>query len=238
MKKIGLLLLVLILAMGTLGVAYAHWKGELVINGTVNTGTFGAELTQNNTVIWQPIDDEPFEEGQPNLNLIPAGSVYEEWIDGDKTQDNAYATCVLSNEKVDDYSGAAMDTITITVTDAYPCYEVWCPIDVHCIGSVPIHVWYTIDNAPASDVVEVAVVYDPVVPSLGADHFDLTTGKDGVNPTSENNPLKLHQCESAHALVYIHPKQPDPEATPDPIDGAQPGETYTFDITIHYIQAQ
>jgi hypothetical protein len=241
MRKIGLLLLVLVLAMGALGVAYAHWNGELVINGTVNTGTFGAELTQNNTVIWQPIDDEPFEDGQPNLNLIPCGSIYETlgWIDSLKTQDNAYAECVLSDEKVDDYSGDAMDTITITVTDAYPCYEVWCPIDVHCIGTVPIHVWYTIDDAPAADVVEVMIIKDPVVDQLGDDHFDLTLGKDGINPTTEANPLKLHQCESAHALVYIHPVQPNgPNDPGDDKDGAEAGETYTFDITIHYQQAQ
>jgi hypothetical protein len=230
MRKIGLLLLVLVLAMGALGVAYAHWSGELVINGTVNTGTFGAELTQNNTFIWQPIDDEDYESGADNLNWINPGlySLYP-WIDFGKTQDNAWAECVLTNEK-DDYAGCANDTITITVHDAYPCYNVWVPIDVHCIGTVPIHVWYTIDDAPPANVVEVEIISDPCVPYADPP-YDLSAA-DG-----EANKIKLHECESAHALVHIHPVQPDPDGNPV-VPGAQPGETYTFDITIHYIQAQ
>jgi len=39
MKKVGLLLLALVLALGALGVGYARWQDSVVINGTVNTGT-------------------------------------------------------------------------------------------------------------------------------------------------------------------------------------------------------
>ena len=43
MKKIGLLALALVLALGTLGVGYAMWFEDLYIYGTVNTGTLDAE---------------------------------------------------------------------------------------------------------------------------------------------------------------------------------------------------
>lgn len=42
MRKIGLLSLALILALGTLGVGYALWYEDLFIVGTVNTGTLDA----------------------------------------------------------------------------------------------------------------------------------------------------------------------------------------------------
>lgn len=224
MKKTGLLLLVLIMAMGALGVGYAHWNGTLDIDGTVNTGTFGAELTQDNGVISNAIDDE----------MIGAESCfgyahYEAWADPTKTQDNGHATCVLSDDK-DDISGDKNDTMTITVTHAYPCYNVWVPVDVHCTGTVPIKVWYTIDPKPASDVCTVELILDPAqVP--GPTEFNLAPAD------SEANAIKLHNCETARALVHIHPLQPEPTGKPI-IPGATPGATYTFDITIHYVQSQ
>jgi hypothetical protein len=30
--------------------------------------------------------------------------------------------------------------VELTVNNAYPCYEVTFPLDVHCIGSVPLHI--------------------------------------------------------------------------------------------------
>ena len=38
MKKIGILILALVLAMGSLGVGYALWSDSLYIDGTINTG--------------------------------------------------------------------------------------------------------------------------------------------------------------------------------------------------------
>ena len=38
MKKLGLLLLAVVLALGSLGVAYAMWSEDLFIQGTVDTG--------------------------------------------------------------------------------------------------------------------------------------------------------------------------------------------------------
>lgn len=45
MKKIGLLVMVVVLAMGMLGVGYAMWDKTLFIDGTVHTGEVDAEMT-------------------------------------------------------------------------------------------------------------------------------------------------------------------------------------------------
>lgn len=44
MKKIGLICLALVLALGTVGVGYAHWSKNLYIEGTVNTGEVNLEI--------------------------------------------------------------------------------------------------------------------------------------------------------------------------------------------------
>jgi hypothetical protein len=44
MKKMGLLLIVLVVALGSLGVAYAAWAQDLTIENTVNTGYISASF--------------------------------------------------------------------------------------------------------------------------------------------------------------------------------------------------
>jgi len=53
MKKIGLLALALVLALGTLGVGYAMWYEDLFIEGTVMTGDLDVDWSQG-----VPYDDE------------------------------------------------------------------------------------------------------------------------------------------------------------------------------------
>ena len=43
MKKIGLLALAIVLALGTMGIGYALWFDDLTIDGSVETGTFDVD---------------------------------------------------------------------------------------------------------------------------------------------------------------------------------------------------
>jgi predicted ribosomally synthesized peptide with SipW-like signal peptide len=45
MKKIGLIALIVVLALGIIGVGYAAWSQTLTATGTVNSGTFKADFT-------------------------------------------------------------------------------------------------------------------------------------------------------------------------------------------------
>ncbi len=44
MKKLGILILVVVVALGALGVGYAQWSQTLIINANVNTGSLDAQF--------------------------------------------------------------------------------------------------------------------------------------------------------------------------------------------------
>jgi len=128
MKKIGLLVMALVMALGSLGIGYAKWSDSVSLSKSVSTG--------NVCVQWQTIsetDDCPTGppwyvgpgEGDPNLDL----SVYPELVTYVKTDKNVACTAV---QKLDSH------TLLVTVTNAYPLYygdvEVeWC----NC-GTIPV----------------------------------------------------------------------------------------------------
>ena len=105
MKKIGLLCLALVLALGTMGIGYALWYDDLYITGQVDTGSIGAYWTCHDSGDSEPVDK--------NFSSV---------------------ACSVGQTEVTD------DTITITITNAYPCIDYWVIADIHASGSLPIHV--------------------------------------------------------------------------------------------------
>lgn len=99
MKKLSIISLVLVVAIGLMGVGYALWSDVLYLDTTVHTGSIGLEWSQ----------------GVPYDNEAPE-------------KDVSYATCSIVG-----------NTLTITVTNAYPCITYTIPIDLHVTGTVPVH---------------------------------------------------------------------------------------------------
>ncbi len=106
MKKIGLLVMALIVALGGLGATYALWSDSLYLEGTVHTGDIGLEWSQG-----EPWDTE---------------------ITG---KDASWGECYIEG-----------DMLYITVYDAYPSIYYHFPIDLHGVGSVPVHTAMTVTN--------------------------------------------------------------------------------------------
>ena len=79
MKKVGLLILALVIALGALGAGYAYWTQNLYVNTTVNTGKL--EATINDVVVQAPNPDPYGAEvttsivGIDTLNIV-ANNVY------------------------------------------------------------------------------------------------------------------------------------------------------------------
>lgn len=137
MKKIGLLIIAVVLATGGLGVGYAMWSDTITINGTVNTGNVDLVVKEySSTYVWKledhgllvTTDDDP-----------PADAI--DWNDTGEVTPVAYAKA--------EQDGDDKDAIKVTIDNAFPV-EVpagsgnYVPIKadflLHYEGSIPVRV--------------------------------------------------------------------------------------------------
>ena len=101
------------------------------------------------------------------------------------------------------------NTMTVTITNAYPCitYSLW--FDIHCVGNVPVH----FDD----------FVFDPIAQTL----IDLGILTFGPDPEYENQPAitdaQLHQDDEWYGLLTFHFTNIHP---------IQQDSTYTFQISL------
>lgn len=103
--------MLLMFGMLTTGFAYAHWSEILYINGSVATGELDMEILSASS------DDPP-------------GT-----IDVNKDKDVGCTTVEL----IDTDGDGDKDKIHVTITNAYPCYEVYVHFTVHNNGTIPAH---------------------------------------------------------------------------------------------------
>jgi len=116
MKKIGLICLALVLALGTLGVGYAMWSETVTIGTTVNTGEVSIGFSKTGAL-------EPFGESD-DKNV---GSITSQ-LDG------AILCQVL-------YTGVLVDVrekLVFLMSNAYPCYQTAVWADVANCGTIPV----------------------------------------------------------------------------------------------------
>jgi hypothetical protein len=107
------LLLLAVLAVGTIGGAMALWWERLTINTTVETGTLDASLSvegfgDNEVALAQ-------QAGEPNPEAKNVSDI----------------SCVLSDD---------MNSITVTITNAYPGITYYCDINLENTGTIPFKV--------------------------------------------------------------------------------------------------
>jgi len=125
MKKIGLLSLALVLALGTLGVAYAMWFDTLEIDGTISTGSLEIIFASQYDNDPATGADDPCEAGSWNIS-----SGTPVWDGGRYTKDYASIASTFEDEFA-----------TISVNNAYPSYwgsVIW---DVKNVGLIPVKFW-------------------------------------------------------------------------------------------------
>ncbi len=142
MKKIGLLCLALVLALGTMGVGYSMWYQTVYINGQVNTGNVCVQWANASNL--DPCPCPATSPGMsyytgsldPNFNVAaitgdpggwpyaPAGN-YPYYI----TDKNVACTSV---------DGIGTKTLTVTIYNGYPLY--YNDLEVHFIncGTIPV----------------------------------------------------------------------------------------------------
>jgi predicted ribosomally synthesized peptide with SipW-like signal peptide len=139
MKKIAILALSLVLALGVLGIGYAKWSDTVTINGTVNTGTVKVGVLDVGTtdmgttvdprVVPQNVDDEP-------------NWQYDLWV-ADTTDPKNVGSAISTNNgdiKCTCHDVGYYGSITETIANAYPFYNPSINIDIASCGTVPVKI--------------------------------------------------------------------------------------------------
>jgi hypothetical protein len=128
MKKIGLLVLAMVLALGALGVGYAMWSDTIYIDGTITTGSVDIDIEgTSDTYVYKVMDE------YGDLN---AGDI----LCSDEAIDNAALLYVASAVTTANIS-EDVETVTMTFDNIFPtACNITADVLLHYVGSVPAHV--------------------------------------------------------------------------------------------------
>jgi hypothetical protein len=140
MKKLGFLVLAVVMAIGTLGVGYAAWTDQITINGTVNTGDVDI-----NAVYFSGTD--------VYKDLACDCMITHFWVKDaagalmwENYSPHTPSNPLLIASAVAEPTAATDDSVDITFTGAFPTSELVADVIIHCDGSIPVIVTADIDT--------------------------------------------------------------------------------------------
>jgi hypothetical protein len=227
LKRIGLLALALVIALGSLGVAYAAWTDTVYVSTAVQTGTLDINIyAVSSTFVYkvpgalekvQPNPDEGVEVYLDTVVHYVDGSVDPSPYTPDTDPPGqlvAKAVTTFDNGNDDP------DTATMTLTGLFPCIDFQTDLYLEYGGTVPA-------------IVSVATITpdDPTDEVLTALWNLGKATKDTANPEGiwldgllnrndgqgwveilEPEGLQLHRFDQAHITLHVHlPQNPDYE---------------------------
>ena len=199
MKKIGLICLVLVLAMGMLGAAYASWSQTLTIKEDVYTGEFCMEFGPQTPTVKDTRKPPP---------VYPVAEPGD--ADENATKNFTSVTRTLKNVAWGTANYTAGDHPTgliVTFNDVYPWYYNHIDFWVHYIGSIPGKIDSFVIRNETGIVIE-------TIRALGIYEFDISG--DGV-PDMQiqwGHPFgdQLHYCDErdiSFGFCFLQPLPQD-----------------------------
>jgi len=221
MKRIGLLCLALVLALGTIGVGYAMWSDQVVIEGTVDTASLTMGFQELN--VWE----------DPEVEGKDVGSI------------SGYLDVEKGSHWVEDPSGGHFvpiyDQAVISVNNAYPCYWGHITFIVANGGTIPFVITGIELADPTGELQFEWKTPPPASPAYGFFWKDLN-GNGVYDPPVANDPFQpgeliiwvkyvdnigkqLEPCDEAKSELDLHVEQ-----------AAEQGHTYSFVATITAVQ--
>lgn len=199
MKKVGLILLALVLALGVLGVGYAMWSDTLLISGTVNTGTVDINVVgldnYSGTYVYKDLDNGEI----VTVKTPPA-------LDPKYNNTEDYELVAFSEAR----AGAGNDEIIFEYDNLFPESGPYCAdFKATYDGSIPVHVawdWRYVDDE--GELYEPSLIPDPVIKYLLYYYTTIiitdSNGSNIVNPyDTALAGVQLHQGDWIKAEVCI-----------------------------------
>ena len=139
MKKIGLLALAIVLALGTLGVSYAMWDKYIYIDATVNTGEVDAIFVSAFTDDDGVVDNPAYDAGDDG-----GGTDYDHW--GAASSDDPSMAGPNPSRYNKDVGKCWVETdadpqiLHFYVANGYPCYWNTLWFEIKNTGTVPVNI--------------------------------------------------------------------------------------------------
>jgi hypothetical protein len=198
MKKIGLLCLALVLALGALGVGYAAWIDTITIEGTVNTGSVDINVEYySGTDIYKDLD--PAANGaMVTVRWVKDAAGATVWSNGNPPKDGLLVAWAKAEP------GLADDTVVVTYNNTFPTSSLVADIIVHYVGSVPAMVTANITSA---DQWLIDLWNDGDAGAKGA-LVDMENGFEFIAPIEEL-PIQMHYCDYAKIWLWMDLPQDD-----------------------------
>ncbi len=197
MRKVSMLLLALVLALGVLGAGYAMWSDVFYINGTVSTGIIDVNLDPNaanstsSTYVYKDLTTNQivFTTAASNdTNLLYVASAVATSVGNDTinmTFDNIFPTYDLT------YNGSTAVNITgehPLIADASLVYD----------GTIPVHVWYDFTSNISLTGFHISWTLDPVTGPNVTVTDPSATGLDG---------WQLHSGDKVYVQAWFDPSE-------------------------------
>jgi len=212
MKKIGLLCLALVLALGALGVGYAAWTDTITIEGTVNTGSVDINVEYySGTDIYKNLTTE--EMVTVHWVKDAAGSI--KWSSGQPPTNGLLVAWAAAAP------GKADDTVLVTYNGTFPCQALVADIIVHYEGTIPAMVTAEIDT----DDPWLEDLWNAGDAGVYGALFNMESGFEFIGPIVEL-PIQMHYCDYAKVWLWFHLPQ----------DDTLMNQTGSFNATITAIQ--
>lgn len=131
LKKMGILALALLIALGAMGTAYAAWTDSVYIEGTVYTGTLDIDIAGVSSTFVYKVP------GAPDTGFGPETVVHYVYGEDDPEPPDG-GTLIASAVTVDTSSaGDDVDSATMTFDGLFPEIDFWADLELEYMGSIP-----------------------------------------------------------------------------------------------------
>jgi hypothetical protein len=208
-KKIGLLSLALVLALGTLGVSYAMWYDDLYISGNVNTGYVDVDFHSQYDNDSQGMND-PSEPGYWDFTTTP-GSPSWEGARHDKDVANLASTWD-QDSLINEDPAADLDKATITINNGYPCYYGSVAWDIVNNGLIPVYLYSVTLTELSKSATPIWTGETPIV--IGTRYYvDVdAANQPGIDTSLDAGDdfsfkLSAHDCDQIDPWTWVDPRE-------------------------------
>jgi hypothetical protein len=189
MKKIGLLCLALVLALGTLGIGYATWSANVTIEQTVKTGDLMVGVVDVGTNDEGESDDPGTVGTDDPKHVATCNSTNHDLICG----------CVCGETQY-------YEKVVETITNGYPCYTCNTTIQFASCGSIPAKLKSIVTTDDGNDLCPFIELQAYAI--TGPDGNPVAaSGTDWIALETDLKTLQLHECDNVTVVLQKHIKQ-------------------------------